>query len=92
LLYSFKAYQSKKKVTMVKRRDREEGGRGGDAGPRTAKKSRSATTDGSTVFVGNLAFKTSWQNLKDHMRKAGNVESVSYASPITMLLATQKKR
>ena len=29
-----------------------------------------------TVFVGNLAFETSWQDLKDHMRQAGNVDSV----------------
>mmetsp|Transcript_20553 Transcript_20553/g.30327 ORF Transcript_20553/g.30327 Transcript_20553/m.30327 type:complete len:378 (-) Transcript_20553:802-1935(-) len=28
-----------------------------------------------SVFVGNLAFETSWQDLKDHMRKAGNVEN-----------------
>lgn len=25
------------------------------------------------VFVGNLSWRTSWQNLKDHMRSAGNV-------------------
>lgn len=30
-----------------------------------------------TVFVGNLDFKTSWQTLKDHMRRAGNVDSAN---------------
>ena len=57
---------------MVKRRDRDEG----DA--RGSKKSRTTNTNDCTVFVGNLAFQTSWQNLKDHMRKAGNVDSVSW--------------
>lgn len=33
---------------------------------------------GTSVYVGNLAYETSWQNLKDHMRKAGNVDSVSW--------------
>lgn len=27
-----------------------------------------------SVFVGNLSFRTSWQDLKDHMRQAGNVD------------------
>merc|ERR1712129_276289 len=29
---------------------------------------------GPQVFVGNLDFRTSWQDLKDHMRQAGNVK------------------
>lgn len=28
------------------------------------------------VFVGNLAYETSWQDLKDHMRAAGNINKV----------------
>lgn len=32
------------------------------------------------VFVGNLSFNTSWQNLKDHMRKAGDVLKVDIFS------------
>lgn len=28
---------------------------------------------GAKVFVSNLAFGVGWQNLKDHMRQAGNV-------------------
>jgi len=31
---------------------------------------------GASVFVGNLAYETSWQDLKDHMRQAGNVAQV----------------
>ncbi|KAL7485818.1 hypothetical protein ACHAW6_011410 [Cyclotella cf. meneghiniana] len=29
---------------------------------------------GLSVYVGNLAYETSWQDLKDHMRAAGNVD------------------
>lgn len=29
---------------------------------------------GVSVYVGNLAYETSWQDLKDHMRAAGNVD------------------
>lgn len=32
------------------------------------------TTPSTRVYVGNLAWQTSWQDLKDHMRKAGNVK------------------
>jgi RNA recognition motif-containing protein len=52
---------------------------------RSRKKSRitpkpnlfSETAETSSVYVGNLSYDTSWQDLKDHMRKAGNVDSVS---------------
>ncbi len=30
-----------------------------------------------TVFVGNLKYETKWQALKDHMRRAGNVDSAN---------------
>ena len=33
-----------------------------------------------SVFVGNISFETSWQDLKDHMRKAGNVDYVKILS------------
>lgn len=36
--------------------------------------------DSKRVFVGNLAWSISWQDLKDHMRSAGNVE---FANVIT---------
>ena len=32
---------------------------------------------GVSVYVGNLAYETSWQDLKDHMRRAGNIDQVS---------------
>ena len=43
------------------------------------KRSRHSSDSGgkSTVFVGNLSFSTSWQDLKDHMRRAGNVDSAN---------------
>jgi RNA recognition motif-containing protein len=31
----------------------------------------------SSVYVGNLAYETSWQDLKDHMRQAGNVDQAN---------------
>eukprot|EP00980_Cylindrotheca_fusiformis_P014602 scaffold3955_cov160-Cylindrotheca_fusiformis.AAC.22 len=49
----------------------EESGRGG-------KRRKSLSNDAScTVFVGNLKYETKWQALKDHMRRAGNVDSAS---------------
>jgi RNA recognition motif-containing protein len=37
-----------------------------------------AANNNSSVHVGNLDYKTKWQDLKDHMRKAGNVDHVSF--------------
>ena len=31
----------------------------------------------AAVYVGNLAYETSWQDLKDHMRQAGNVDQAN---------------
>mmetsp|Transcript_22260 Transcript_22260/g.31330 ORF Transcript_22260/g.31330 Transcript_22260/m.31330 type:complete len:342 (-) Transcript_22260:693-1718(-) len=36
---------------------------------------RGGNITGSSVFVGNLSYETSWQDLKDHMRQAGNVDN-----------------
>jgi RNA recognition motif-containing protein len=36
-----------------------------------------SNNDGCSVFVGNLKYETSWQDLKDHMRQAGNVDSAN---------------
>lgn len=36
------------------------------------------TRGGNSVYVGNLSYETSWQDLKDHMRKAGNVDEVCF--------------
>lgn len=42
------------------------------------KRRKSLSNDAScNVFVGNLKYDTKWQALKDHMRRAGNVDSVS---------------
>ena len=35
-----------------------------------------SSSSSCSVFVGNLRYETRWQELKDHMRKAGNVDSV----------------
>lgn len=34
----------------------------------------------SSVYVWNLSYETSWQDLKDHMRKAGNVDQATILS------------
>merc|ERR1712038_386186 len=31
----------------------------------------------TSVYVGNLAYETSWQDLKDHMRRAGNIDQAN---------------
>lgn len=38
-----------------------------------------------SVYVGNLAYETSWQDLKDHMRAAGNVDKVSLVMVISKM-------
>mmetsp|Transcript_36721 Transcript_36721/g.70797 ORF Transcript_36721/g.70797 Transcript_36721/m.70797 type:complete len:330 (-) Transcript_36721:245-1234(-) len=61
------------------REDREKGksyGGGGRGGSRGG----GARGGGTTVFVGNLDWKVSWQDLKDHMKQAGEIE---YADVIT---------
>jgi RNA recognition motif-containing protein len=40
-----------------------------------ASASSSSSSKGLSVFVGNLSYETRWQDLKDHMRQAGNVDS-----------------
>lgn len=37
-------------------------------------KSNTAGSGGVSVYIGNLSYETSWQDLKDHMRAAGNVD------------------
>ena len=65
------------------------GGRGGGQGrgrgsrgePRnttgTRNPSASSSNSGTQVFVSNLSFDTSWQNLKDHFHQCGEVEHVN---------------
>eukprot|EP00933_Yihiella_yeosuensis_P029229 TRINITY_DN22893_c2_g1_i2.p1 TRINITY_DN22893_c2_g1~~TRINITY_DN22893_c2_g1_i2.p1 ORF type:complete len:378 (-),score=66.96 TRINITY_DN22893_c2_g1_i2:124-1257(-) len=59
------------------RRDRHRGGRESRSRSRSRSRRRSDRGGGggksARVYVGNLAFSVSWQELKDHMRKVGNV-------------------
>jgi RNA recognition motif-containing protein len=41
------------------------------------------TVHNTSVYVRNLAPETSWQDLKDHMRQAGNVDSATILSNAT---------
>jgi RNA recognition motif-containing protein len=55
------------------REDRETGNQGGMGGGNAAGRGHQNTS----VYVWNLSPETSWQDLKDHMRRAGNVDSAS---------------
>mmetsp|Transcript_17379 Transcript_17379/g.32961 ORF Transcript_17379/g.32961 Transcript_17379/m.32961 type:complete len:494 (+) Transcript_17379:96-1577(+) len=58
------------------REDRETASSGGvGAGGRPQQ--RGGYRGGTSVYVGNLAYETSWQDLKDHMRQAGNVDQAN---------------
>lgn len=53
------------------------------------KRTRISGGDGrnASVFVGQLSSRTSWQDLKDHMRRAGNVDRVSAIAVHSTFLA-----
>jgi hypothetical protein len=51
-------------------------GEGGSASGSGGKKEGGKRNDACCVFVGNVAFTTTWQKLKDVMRKAGDVDLV----------------
>lgn len=55
---------------------RDGGGDGGRGGGR-ANNDSSGEGDSCTVFVGNMSYDTTWQHLKDHMRRAGNVDNAN---------------
>lgn len=61
------------------REDREtaSGGGGSGGGGAGAGASGGSSRQSASVYVGNLAFETSWQDLKDHMRGAGNVDQAN---------------
>lgn len=59
--------------TIFVREDRETASGGGAIRSRGA----GAYRGGTSVYVGNLAYETSWQDLKDHMRQAGNVDQAN---------------
>ena len=56
------------------REDRESAGAGAAVGQQHGGGERVQNT---SVYVWNLAYETSWQELKDHMRKAGNVDQAT---------------
>lgn len=51
-------------------------GPGGRTGPPRNQRRQDRGGSECKVYVGNLNYTTSWQTLKDHMRKAGNVQFV----------------
>lgn len=57
------------------REDRETGGGRGGGGDFRGGGHRGGNS--TSVYVGNLAYETSWQDLKDHMRQAGNVDQAN---------------
>mmetsp|Transcript_31608 Transcript_31608/g.74385 ORF Transcript_31608/g.74385 Transcript_31608/m.74385 type:complete len:469 (-) Transcript_31608:408-1814(-) len=67
--------------------DNNRGGGGGGGGGSKRRKSNdgrpidrnsnNGSGDGCSVFVGNLKYETKWQALKDHMRRAGNVDAAN---------------
>lgn len=62
------------------REDRETGGGRGGGGGGAFHGGRGGGSRGgnsTSVYVGNLAYETSWQDLKDHMRQAGNVDQAN---------------
>ena len=60
---------------MVKRRDLQHDSRSHKRA-RLSDSGESERNLAASVFVGQLSLRTSWQDLKDHMRKAGNVDRV----------------
>lgn len=59
------------------REDRENSNAGGGRAPRPARGGGGGGGNGCSLYVGNLAYETSWQDLKDHMRQAGNVDQAN---------------
>jgi len=53
------------------------GGRGGNFGGGGGGGHYGGGSNSTSVYVGNLAYETSWQDLKDHMRQAGNVDQAN---------------
>lgn len=63
--------------TIFVREDRETSSGGVPQGSGTTAPRASPNT---SVYVWNLTYETSWQDLKDHMRKAGNVDQATILS------------
>merc|ERR1719343_1560358 len=67
--------------TIFVREDREGSGGEGKGGNRPrmvgAHNMKQNQTSNNSVYVWNLSYDVSWQDLKDHMRKAGNVDQAT---------------
>lgn len=67
--------------TIFVREDREGSGSEGKGGNRPrmvgAHNMKQNQTSNNSVYVWNLSYDVSWQDLKDHMRKAGNVDQAN---------------
>jgi len=67
--------------TIFVREDREGSGSEGKGGHRSknigAHSMNHNQTSNNSVYVWNLSYDVSWQDLKDHMRKAGNVDQAT---------------
>jgi len=61
--------------TIYVREDRESNSNGGSNA--RASTSESTSSSSSSVYIWNLAYNTSWQDLKDHCRAAGNVDQAT---------------
>jgi len=59
------------------REDRESNSTTVNAHPAGSLHSGRSGNDNCAVYVWNMSFETSWQDLKDHMRKAGNVNQAN---------------
>lgn len=63
--------------TIFVREDREGSGSEGKGGNRPRHDGAPNHTSNNSVYVWNLSYDVSWQDLKDHMRKAGNVDQAT---------------
>jgi len=52
-------------------------GASGSGSPEESKTQHHGVPNANKIFVGNLSFRTSWQNLKDHMKTVGKVGRVN---------------
>lgn len=63
--------------TIFVREDREISSSGTTGGHGSSSSDAGGRSQNTSVYVWNLSYDTSWQELKDHMRKAGNVDQAT---------------